>query len=356
MSKVDSTIKIGSFTLKNRITMAPTVKFDYTDDSGLVTDKLVEHYEKRAKGGAGLICVEATAVLPGGRFGKNHMGLWDDSQIEGHKRITEACHKFGSVVIIQLNHIGCGAHPEIGPSVGPSDMEYEMWGHKVVTHGFTTDELHDMQKAFADAAVRAQKAGYDGVQLHGCHGYLINQFISVNNNKRNDEYGGSPENRARFASEIISEIREKCGKDFLISVRTTGCEPTVEDAISVGEEYVKAGCDYLQVSTGMTSLDSLPDYPDSEIDKTNSLGVYFKKHFDGRVPVSCVGGIKTAEKVRHILENDLCDTVDIARELLADPEFANAVIQEKEYKICYGCKACQYGPFTKHMYPCGNTP
>ena len=81
-----------------------------------------------------------------------------------------------------------------------------MWGHKVVTHGFTTDELHDMQKAFTDAAVRAQKAGYDGVQLHGCHGYLINQFISVNNNRRNDEYGGSPENRARFASEIISVI------------------------------------------------------------------------------------------------------------------------------------------------------
>ena len=101
MTKADSPIQIGSVTLKNRITFAPTVKFDFTDDSGMANEKLIEHYTERAKGGCGLICVEATAVTPGGRFYKTHMGLWEDGQIAGHKQITEGCHKYGAAVIIQ---------------------------------------------------------------------------------------------------------------------------------------------------------------------------------------------------------------------------------------------------------------
>lgn len=349
--KAAETIKIGKITLKNRITMAPTVKFDYTDGSGLATEKHVEHYRKRAEGGMGLICVEATAVLPGGRFGENHMGLWDDAQIEGHKAIVEACHKAGSAVIIQLNHVGCSANPQCGPAIGPSTVTLKGWQGDYTVHGMTLDELHEMQEAFVAAAVRAQKAGYDGVQLHGCHGYLINQFISVNHNFREDEYGGAPANRARFCSEIIREIRSACGGDFLISVRTTGMDPTVEDAILVAEEYVKAGCDYLQVSTGMTSLDELPRYEDEMIDATRSLGVRFKAHFKDSIPVSCVGGIKDAEMVNHILEGGLTDTVDIGRAALADPQFANHVLRGEPVQKCYGCKMCQYGPFAKNECP-----
>lgn len=178
MIKVDTPIKIGAFTLKNRITFAPTVKFDFTDDSGTVTDKLVEHYVERAKGGCGLICVEATAVTPGGRFGKNHMGLWCDEQTEGHKRITEGCHEYDCVVIIQLNHTGYTANPECGPAIGPSAIIRQGFHGEYTTVEMTVQEIHEMQKAFVDAAVRAKEAGYDGIQLHGCHGYLINQFMS----------------------------------------------------------------------------------------------------------------------------------------------------------------------------------
>lgn len=352
MASISSPINIGKFTLNNRITMAPTVKFDYTDDSGLVTEKHIEHYTLRAKGGQGLICVEATAVLPTGRFGKNHMGLWDDEQIEGHKKITAACHKYGAIAIIQLNHTGYVSNPQCGKPIGPSKLDYDGYNGKYETIELSVPAIHQMQNAYVSAAIRAQKAGYDGIQLHGCHGYLINQFVSAENNKRTDEYGGSPENRARFAAEIISDIRNICGPDFLISVRTTGCDPTIEDAIKVAEEYVKAGCNYLQISTGMTSIDNL-ETSGPLLERTPTLGIKFHQHFKGKVPVSCVGGIKTVEEVKYLLENDLVDTVDLGRAVLADPEFTNKATKGLVIDKCYGCKACQFGPFTEHKCPYG---
>ena len=124
-------------------------------------------------------------------------------------------------------------------------------------YGIQVEEIHKMQENFVAAAVRAKQAGFDGIQLHGCHGYLVNQFISKKRNLRTDEYGGSDQNRARFAVEIIKMIREKCGDDFIISVRTAGIEPDVVTAINIAEEYVKAGCDYLQVSNGIHELRDL---------------------------------------------------------------------------------------------------
>lgn len=351
MIKVDTPIQIGSYTLKNRITFAPTVKFDFTDDSGLANEKLIEHYTERAKGGCGLICVEATAVTPGGRFGKNHMGLWSDEQIAGHKEITAGCHAHGAVVIIQLNHTGYTSNPECGPAIGPSSVTRQGFRGDYTTVEMSVDEIHAMQQSFVDAAVRAKEAGYDGVQFHGCHGYLINQFMAPSANFRTDEYGGSAENRARFCSEMIRKVRELCGPDFLISVRISGCESTLEEAIAVAEEYVKAGCEYLQVSSGMSSLDSVAPFRDAKVTDIQSLGAYFKDHFAGRVPVSCVGGLRDGEQIRYLIENEYVDTVDVAKAILADPEFANGVIEDKPFTKCFECKFCQYGPFTPHKCP-----
>ena len=349
--KENTPIRIGSHTLPNRITFAPTVKFDYTDDSGKVTEKHIKHYTNRAKGGCGLICVEATAVTPGGRFVKTHMGLWSDEQIEGHKAITQGCHRYGSVVIIQLNHTGYQANPECGPAIGPSQIEWKRYDATIQTVEMSVAQIHEMQKSFVDAAVRAKEAGYDGVQLHGCHSYLINQFMSPVTNHRQDAYGGDVRGRARFGCEIIREIRRLCGPDFLISVRTSGYDPDLAGAIAVAEEYVKAGSDYLQVSNGLTPLDSLPPYPDEKISDIQSLGVYFHEHFAGRVPVSCVGGLMNAEQIAYLLDKDYVDTVDVARAILADPAFAHAVLNHTEFTRCYACPACQYGPGMAHTCP-----
>ena len=351
MAKVNDSLTINKTVLKNRMTMAPTVKFDYAGEDGKATDMHIEHYRLRASHRLGLICVEATAVLPEGRFWKNHMGLWEDSQIEGHKAIVDACHEYDVPVIIQLNHTGITSNPDCGPAIGPSAVPTR--DEKVLSREMTVDEIHDMQRAFTDAAVRAKKAGYDGIQLHGCHGYLINQFISKKTNLRTDEYGGSDENRARFGAEIIGMIRKECGDDFLISIRTAGIEPDIATAINVAEEYVKAGVDYLQVSTGIDWNDPTVEEDNEHYNKFCSLGIRFHEHFKGRIPVSCVNGINTPEEVHFLIENDLTDTVDLGKAVLADPAFIDAVLTGAPYNKCLGCPNCQFGPGTPHKCPRG---
>ncbi|MBR3644329.1 MAG: hypothetical protein IKN57_12575, partial [Parasporobacterium sp.] len=190
-----------------------------------------------------------------------------------------------------------------------------------------------------------------GIQLHGCHGYLINQFVCPKTNLRTDDYGGSPENRARFAAEIISEIRAACGEGFLISVRTVGADPDPEDAIAVAEAYVKAGCDYLQVSHGISEPPVSLLNGEESYSPICAMGVYFHRHFGGRIPVSSVNGILEPGQVRYLIENELTDTVDLARAELADPAFPEAVLYGTPYVRCFECKRCQYGPFTDHRCP-----
>ena len=348
MTLVSDPIIIRGKTIKNRMTYAPTVKFDYAGDDGKVTEKHIQHYKERAEHGIGLICVEATAVTPEGRFCKTHLGLWEDGQIEGHKAITQACRDNGVVSLIQLNHTGITANPECGPAIGPSAVETRSGAP---AHEMTLDEIHDMQQKFLDAAIRAQKAGYDGIQLHGCHSYLINQFVCTKTNLRTDIYGGSPENRARFGAEIIRMIREACGEDFLISVRTVGADPDLADMIEVAEEYVKAGCDYLQVSHGIQSPDPTLVDGTEPYNLICSLGVHFHDHFQGRVPVSCVNSLFEPQQIKTLIEQGLVDTVDLARAEMADPAFPEAVLYGTPYVRCFECKRCQYGPFTKHICP-----
>lgn len=345
----NSPIQIGKKTSKNRITMAPTVKFNAGED-GMVTDFFVNHYALRAKHGCGLICVEATAVSPEGRLAATQLGLWDDKQIEGHRMIAEACHQYGPLVIPQIHYGGLGTHPQCGKLTSPTAVKWRTWDREIQAEELTIPEIHHIQQSFVDAAIRAKKAGYDGVQLHGCHSYLINDFASEIN-QRTDEYGGSTENRARFGCEIIAGIRETCGDDFIISVRTTGCDPTIEESIGIAECYVKAGCDFLQVSNGIHDLDGLPHKESLPYNRIAALGVAFREHFKGTVPVSCVNRIRTPEQVRYLLENDLIDTVDLACGLLADPAFTEAILNGTDYVKCNSCKHCGWGPGHSHVCP-----
>ena len=348
MTTPDMPIRIGTKVLKNRITMAPTVKFTAGTD-GIATDFFAGHYGLRARHGCGLICVEATAVSPEGRLAPSQLGLWDDGQIGGHRKIAEACHAYGALVIPQLHYGGLGTHPECGPLTSPTAVLWRSGKGEAMAKELTVPEIRRIVRCFISAAVRAQRAGYDGVQLHGCHSYLINDFAS-RVNQRADEYGGSAENRARFGCEIIRSIREACGRDFLVSVRVSGCDPTVEESIGTAECYVKAGCDFLQVSTGIQDISALPHDESLPYNRAAALGVAFHEHFRGAVPVSLVNGIRTPEQVRWLLANDLTDTVDLACGLLADPAFSEAILNGTPYVKCFSCKKCGWGP--GHPHPC----
>ncbi len=346
MNRVSSPIKIGSKIVKNRITYAPTVKFGWTDTSGIPTERFARHYEDRAKGGTGLIVVEATCVSPTGRLAPSQLGLWDDNQIAGHIAITKECHKHDAVVLVQIHHGGYNTHPDCGTSKGPSVV---IWNDKQ-TEALTPLEIETIREQFIEAAIRAKKAGYDGVQLHACHGYLINQFVSPKVNLRTDEYGGSLENRTRFGCEIIRGIRKVCGEEFIISARTTGAEPTLEEAWAIADEYIAAGVDYLQVSGGI-GPDEI-DYPEGQpYGKIAWFGTQMYKHVNGTVPVSVVNGILKPETARILVEEALTDTIDSARALLADPNWALAVLQDTPYVRCRDCKICFWSPFMPHNCP-----
>ena len=349
MAKASDPIVIGRRTARNRVTMAPTVKFIAGED-GRVTEDFVLHYAERAKHQCAFICVEATCITPEGRLAPTQLGLWEDGQIEGHRRLTEACHAYGALVVPQLHHGGVGTHPACGPLMGPSDMDFETWGRKNRVHGLSREELRHVEALFTEAAIRAQKAGYDGVQLHACHRYLINDFASALNT-REDEYGGSAENRARFGCEIIRSIREACGADFIISARVSGCDPTPEDAAVTAGEYVKAGCDYLQVSNGVAPLDGVPHDDSLPYNKIASLGVRLRAALRPPVPVSLVNGIRTPEQVAYLMEHDLIDTVDLACGLLADPAFTEAILEGAPYEKCRSCRGCGFGPVHNHLCP-----
>lgn len=343
-----SPIKLGKITIKNRITMAPTVKF-YAGEDGMVTDEFVRHYEERAAHGCGLIVVEATAITPEGRLAPSQLGLWNDDQIEGHSKIAAAAHKHGAVIIPQLSHAGVGTFPTCGPSVGPSKTLWNNGFREAETKELSVTEIIQTEQLFIDAAVRAQKAGYDGIQLHACHAYLINDFASPIN-KRTDMYGGDAKNCARFGSEIIAGIRKACGERFIISARISGCDPTPEDAFTVAEEYVAAGCDYLQVSCGIAEFKDIPRDENEPYNAIANLGVRFHEHFAGRVPVSAVNGLRTVESVKYMFDNNLVDTVDLGCGLLADPAFTEAILNGAPYVKCFGCPECAFGP--RHAHPC----
>ncbi|MCQ2576384.1 MAG: NADH:flavin oxidoreductase [Treponema sp.] len=349
MTNPGSPIKIGKKIVKNRITMAPTVKF-YAGDDGLVTEDYVKHYEERAAHECGFICVEATCVAKEARLFPTQLGIWNDEQIEGHRKIAEACHKYGAIVVPQIHYGGLGTHPACGPLTSPTKTMWNNGKTEVEAIELTKEDILRIEGEFVAAAVRAKKAGYDGVQLHACHSYLINDFASAVN-KRTDEYGGSLENMARFGCEIISGIRKTCGEDFIISARVSGCEPDVEGAIQIAEYYVAAGCDYLQVSCGIYGLEEVPHDESLPYNKIASLGVIFHEHFKGRVPVSCVNGLRTVEVVNYLFENDLIDTVDLACGLLADPAFSEAILHGTPYQKCLNCKDCGFGPMHSHV--CG---
>jgi 2,4-dienoyl-CoA reductase-like NADH-dependent reductase (Old Yellow Enzyme family) len=231
-------------------------------------------------------------------------------------------------------------------------MEWRSF-NSITTDAYSPEEITALRDKFIRAAERAKKAGYDGVQLHACHGYLLNQFVSPTANRRTDAYGGNTKSRTRFVCEIIRGIHDACGRDFIVSARTTVAEPSLEEACAIADAYIESGIDYLQTSTGIATLepDKIGCPKDIPYNCTVWAGTALHRHVAGRVPVSVVNGILSPALANYIIGNDLADTVDAARALLADPAWAKAVTDGADYIKCRDCKSCFWSPFMPHRCP-----
>jgi NADPH2 dehydrogenase len=347
MNELFSEFSIRNSKIKNRIVMPPMVCPGFTGEDGFVTLKNAERYRDRARGGVGLIIIEATCINKTGRLSPTQLGLWSDEQIRGFSRVAEYCHEHNVRTLVQIHHAGLAAASGVtADPVAPSDFQgLSTNNQRIQARALTLSEIAVLQDEFLAAAVRAWKAGIDGVELHGAHGYLISQFFSPLVNKREDDYGGSLVNRTRFATEIIAKIRHAVGPDFIISCRMGCDEPDLESSIQIAQELEKAGIDMLHISTGMTNFitGEIVDTVVPSYFHYNSIvyrGTLIKEKV--KVPVIVVSGIKTPLDAAYLVEHKYADFVAVGRGLLVDPEWANKGQKYLQVTPCLRCKACAY--------------
>jgi NADPH2 dehydrogenase len=349
MSDLFSEINIREKKIKNRIVMPPMVCFEHPAVNGVVSEAHVQHYSQRAKGGTGLIIIEATCVNPAGRLAQGQLGLWADTQIPGFKKIADACHQFGAVVLVQLHHAGMAVAAGITKNIiAPSDYfgAVRPGGMEINAREISQEEIRTIQNDFVAASIRAKKAGLDGIELHGAHGYLISQFLSSLVNQRNDAYGGNLLKRTRFVKEIITGARRSCGNDFIIDCRMGCNEPNLADGIAIAQELEKAGVDLLHVSSGMNNiikgeakiLVSVP--PGFDYNWICYGGTQVKQKV--KVPVIVCNGIRTPERAAYLIENGLADFSAIGKSMLVDAEWANKAQRKEQPTPCLECQPCAH--------------
>lgn len=338
-------LQLGPVEIKNHFIVSPMV-MNCCNEDGTTTEKWIAYHEEKAKGGWGLIITEDVAVDPTGRTYQFLPGLWADYQIESHKRLTERVHAAGAKIFAQIFHGGRQTQQWItgqqvwAPSPIPCPVKKEM------PHEMTTQEVDDMIEKFGDAAYRAKLAGYDGVQIHGGHGYLITEFASSYSNKRIDKYGGNFMNRMRFPVEIVKNIKAKCGDDFPIDYKISGEEQVeggtnIEDTKAMAMVLEEAGVTSLNVSVGVYESwymqvppsvmghGWLTKYP-SEIKKVVNI------------PVTTVGRINNPLVAEAIIKSGKADACYMGRASLADPHMPNKAMVG-HFEDIIQCIACLQG-------------
>jgi NADPH2 dehydrogenase len=317
MSKLFSNFQLKNMELKNRIVMAPMCMYSCNLD-GIAQDWHFTHYTTRAVGGVGLVLLEATGVENRGRISDRDLGLWSDDQIDGLKRIVEGCRKYGAKVGVQLAHAGRKSEVLAEPNIAPSPIAFND-KYRTPTE-MTKGDIRKVAAAFRDAARRADLAGFDTIELHAAHGYLISEFLSPLTNKRTDEYGGSEENRVRFLKEILTEVKSVWPKEKPILVRVSaedyGQEGNHDHNIAEMLQMVKDDIDLINVSSGGVIDTSMKVYPGYQVKFAETIKRIVS------VPVIAGGLITSPLMAEEILQNDRADFVFLGRELLRNPYWA----------------------------------
>ncbi|WP_042166421.1 NADH:flavin oxidoreductase/NADH oxidase [Paenibacillus gorillae] len=325
MAAINSPFTLKGLTLKNRIVMPPMCQYSVSAKDGIPTDWHFVHYVSRAVGGAGLIIVEMTDVEPDGRITDKDLGLWSDAHIPAFKRIVDEVHKYGAKIGVQIAHAGRKAEDAAQP-VGASDVPVQGENRKA-PRALSTDEVKAMVVKYKEAARRAVEAGFDTIELHGAHGYLIHQFQSPGINSRTDEYG---QNYALFGVEVIEAVRSVMPADMPLILRISAIEYMdggydLEHSIAVAKQYRDAGVDMFHVSTGGEAPPGARKpgfHPGYQVPFARA----YRKELG--VPVIAVGNLDNPSLAEATLSNEDADLVAVGRGMLRDPYWALHAIQQ----------------------------
>jgi 2,4-dienoyl-CoA reductase-like NADH-dependent reductase (Old Yellow Enzyme family)/thioredoxin reductase len=333
-------LHVKNLVLKNRL-VYPPLGTGYATVYGAVTPRLIAYHRERAAGGVGINMVEYSLVEAAGSVNTPMLGIYDDTHIPGLKRLAEAVHNEGGKIAIQISHAGRRARSDINGGrrpMAPSPLP-ELGGEYPIEMKQT--QIDYIQDCFRKAAMRAKQAGFDAVELHAAHGYLVHQFLSPLCNNRNDRYGGSLENRARFALEILSLMRQSVGDDYPIFCRISG-DDFLEGGSSLTEQkqfvklLEKAGADLIDVSAGVpTSSERV--VPPMAVDHGCNVDMTEEIKKQTKLPVICVGRIKSLKEAEMILQRKCADLVAMGRALLADPELIQKSLTNGNICPCIGC-------------------
>jgi NADPH2 dehydrogenase len=318
LSKLFSPWSLKGLTLKNRVVMSPMCQYSVWAEDGKPNSWHYVHYISRAVGGAGLIFFEMTDVLPDGRITVHDLGLWSDEQIPAYAAIVEEIHRYGAKAGIQIAHAGRKAQSEslkpVGPSAIPFSPEYR------TPHALTTDEVKAVVDAFAAAARRALRAGFDVIELHGAHGYLLHQFMSPLSNRRDDVYAEP----TRFPVEVIQAVKAELPSHMPLFMRLSATEWTPEGydfpaLLEMARAYQKAGVDVFDVSSGGNSPATPPVvYPGYHVPFAAAL------RRELGMPIAVVGMLENWHLAEHVLQSEEADLILIGRGMLRDPYWANS--------------------------------
>ncbi len=336
--------RIGRLAVRNRIIMAPMEK-NLATPTGAVTQRYIDYCTARAEGGAGLIMLESMYVHPAGMGHRYQLGMHDDELITGYRRLVEACHRHGALVGAEIYFAGRETSSAVTMTqpVAPSAVPCTAIAGGEMPRILTIREIRDLVEAFAAAAVRAVASGFDVIEIHGAHGYMIGQFLSPFSNRREDEYGGDFERRLRFPVEVIRAVRAAAGTDVPLLYRTSADEHvegglTPADARRIAPHLEAAGIDLIDVSAGI--YESAPwivqpmEMPQGCL---ASLAAAIRPAV--KIPVSVAGRISDPHVAESILAAGTADFVTVGRALHADAEWPRKSREGRAHEICY-CVAC----------------
>ncbi|HYA32067.1 MAG TPA: NADH:flavin oxidoreductase [Thermodesulfovibrionales bacterium] len=337
----------SGLSLKNRLVRSATYE-RRADEDGFVTESIMEIYEELARGGIGLMITGNALVHPSGRTITQMLCIHSDIYVQGLRKLTAAVHELGGLIAIQLTHGGRQSFPILlgGSSpIAPSAI-YDT-STKVMPRAMTDTEIWEIVDAFGEAARRARIAGFDAVQIHGAHGYLVSEFFSPHTNRRNDYWGGDEERRFHFLEEVYKAIRREVGEDYPVMIKMNADDLLdgglrVEEAVRIGRKLQEQGIDAIEVSGGMYESSKKTAQPDiltpAEEAYFRTEGGKFKKGLN--IPVMLVGGMRSKAVMEDVLQRGEADLISLSRPLIREPDLPNKFREGKEASDCISCNGC----------------